>query len=288
MGIHKEIKKLFGTNVTNYIISARTAQGYENWRSSTREERVDIIARWNEKKFERRSKRKVHRIKAPEYRAVDTFDERTNIHEQRGSQQDKRTKQNPILSSSGPSASSESPLGSVEQFEQAIKASVASTSTGNAEEDMMIERAIRASVRELQSAEDEALTEQQAIDRAIQASVTEANKGGSPDSTDSDAIVFGAEHDISLRDVLRASMYDERVEGAGKKADGDYDFKLEDKAAGTKTEEEIVLEYVKKQSLAEAEHKKAVQGKQTMPSSSEEDADLRRAIEESLRLSGSR
>src|ERR1700722_8084030 len=52
MGIHKEALKLFGSSVLNYIISARTAQGYEHWKSSTQEERLDIISRWHQYKSE--------------------------------------------------------------------------------------------------------------------------------------------------------------------------------------------------------------------------------------------
>lgn len=51
------------------------------------------------------------------------------------------------------------------------------------------------------------------------------------------------------------------------------------------TEEEIVLEYVKKQSLAEEEHRKAMQGKQKAPTGGADDEDdqLKRAIEESMK-----
>jgi hypothetical protein len=64
--------------------------------------------------------------------------------------------------------------------------------------------------------------------------------------------------------------------------------KSKDEARSTKTEEEIVLEYVKKQSLLEAEHKKAVLGKQKeVEAASEADEEaLRQAIEESLRVTG--
>ena len=51
-----------------------------------------------------------------------------------------------------------------------------------------------------------------------------------------------------------------------------------------KTEEEIVLEYVKKQSLAEEEHRRNVQGKQKESSVRDADEDaLQQAIAESLK-----
>ncbi|KAL2755788.1 glycosyltransferase family 1 protein [Sodiomyces alcalophilus JCM 7366] len=55
--------------------------------------------------------------------------------------------------------------------------------------------------------------------------------------------------------------------------------------AAAQTEEDVVMEYIKKQSLAEEEFRKRVaQGK--MEAAAEEDEDLKRAIEESLKMSG--
>jgi len=62
------------------------------------------------------------------------------------------------------------------QFEHAINTSVSATSRGDPEEDRLIERAIRASVAELQSARKLQLSEQEAIERAIKASVSEASR----------------------------------------------------------------------------------------------------------------
>ncbi|KAI9167841.1 Sterol 3-beta-glucosyltransferase UGT80B1 [Paramyrothecium foliicola] len=45
-GVHKEVQKLFGSNVQNYIVASRVAQGYEEWLQSSDEERQDVISRW--------------------------------------------------------------------------------------------------------------------------------------------------------------------------------------------------------------------------------------------------
>jgi hypothetical protein len=45
-GVHKEVQKLFGSNVQTYIITSRTAQGYEEWLQSSDAEKEDVIARW--------------------------------------------------------------------------------------------------------------------------------------------------------------------------------------------------------------------------------------------------
>ncbi len=45
-GVHKEVQKLFGTNVQSYIVASRTAQGYEEWLQSSNAEKQEVIARW--------------------------------------------------------------------------------------------------------------------------------------------------------------------------------------------------------------------------------------------------
>ena len=45
-GVHKEVQKLFGGSVQNYIITSRVAQGYEEWLQSSDAEKQDVIGRW--------------------------------------------------------------------------------------------------------------------------------------------------------------------------------------------------------------------------------------------------
>ncbi|KIW63961.1 hypothetical protein PV04_08922 [Phialophora macrospora] len=45
-GVHKEVQKLFGSNVQNYIVASRAAQGYEAWLQSSAAEKQDVIDRW--------------------------------------------------------------------------------------------------------------------------------------------------------------------------------------------------------------------------------------------------
>ncbi|KAF2454706.1 hypothetical protein BDY21DRAFT_352518 [Lineolata rhizophorae] len=47
-GVYKEVQKLYGASAQNYIIAARTAQGYEDWANSTAEERAEVLRKWNE------------------------------------------------------------------------------------------------------------------------------------------------------------------------------------------------------------------------------------------------
>lgn len=53
-GIYAEISKHFGSSVQNYIIAARTAQGYDDWKESSPEVRMQIISAWKSKPVELR------------------------------------------------------------------------------------------------------------------------------------------------------------------------------------------------------------------------------------------
>jgi hypothetical protein len=61
-------------------------------------------------------------------------------------------------------------------YEEAIKKSVTATSRGNPQEDAIIERALRASVRELQHAQENGGIGNQAYQKAVAASVSEAKR----------------------------------------------------------------------------------------------------------------
>lgn len=45
-GVQKEIEKLFGGNVQNYIAASRVAQGYEEWQQSSAAEKQAVIDQW--------------------------------------------------------------------------------------------------------------------------------------------------------------------------------------------------------------------------------------------------
>ena len=334
MGIHKEVRKLFGTSILNYIISARTAQGYEHWKASTREERLNIINLWNEHKSELQSERQRVLEEGPEGQETGhlsprgflqtrhlSFEERKKLHEDRRTKReqarsktyDEHTTKCPFCHRATPHKHNEDlPMdgaetvtistadGDHEEFEQAIKASVAATSRGNSEEDLMIERAIRASIRELQRPEDSVLSEQVALDRAIKASVAEAASERARGPKDGTLSPSDPEFTAILEKSLQASLHDslhttdtEKFPQIDPDTDNDEEVKRaleaskaahEEHLSRTKTEEEIVIEYVKRQSLVEEEHKKAMQKKQiNTHDGAEDDSDLKRALEESLK-----
>ncbi|KAL2063252.1 hypothetical protein VTL71DRAFT_5057 [Oculimacula yallundae] len=368
MGIHKEVRKMFGSSVLNYIISARTAQGFEDSQSATSEERLDILNRWRDHKDEYQSERmkvQEHGVDGQESGRLTpkgfmqtrhlTFDERKKLQQERKAHREEERKKSegegkrncPFCRRDGshshkPRAVQTTPMVAtsdedhVAEFEHAIHASVAATSRGDADEDMIIERAIRASIRELQSADGgPTLTDQQALERAIKASIASSGRHAS----DSDSISDGqshqaitmtdeeAEHQEALEKAIQASLAqyklsEEAAATADVDTDEDEDVKLaiqmskselpaeneEDKmmklalqqshqeSTKAKTEEETVLEYVKKQSLLEEQHRLAKEGKQKEvqpvvvpdeePMSKADEEALRKAIEESMKGSG--
>ncbi|KAM3069239.1 hypothetical protein ACMFMG_010752 [Clarireedia jacksonii] len=348
MGINKEIKKIFGSSALNYIIAARTAQGYEDAQKCNPKERADIIQRWHEHKSEYQNiQQKIHE-EGPDGQNSGhlspkgflqtrhlTFDERKKLHEERKIKREVEHKKNPsahhhrcpFCRRASPHSHEHRPLqdspvihattgdgGSHPDFEEAIQASVAATSRGNTEEDQMIERALRASVRELQGGQSSQLSDQETLDRAIQASIAasraDAERDGAHHDDDDDA-----KHQKMLAKAIQESLRHYQMDEAKEAESTEYvphinlqDNEDEDdedmKAAiqrskeesqaqatthGGMTEEEIVLEYVKKQSLAEEEHRKMLAEKKKEKEASSSDADdeaFRQAIEESLKSSG--
>jgi hypothetical protein len=319
------------------MISARTAQGYEDFKASTPHERLDIITRWREHKYEyQNSKQNLIDTRTPEGHETGhlsprgfmqtrhlSFEERKKLHEERKKireaertkvqsvdgkrscpfcRRDKPHMHTPRQQQSTPSvlepvASHDGTVHSEtnEEFEEAIRESVAATSRGDPEEDLMIERAIRASVRELQRGEGAGLSDTEALNRAIQASVKESARRDSQEGED-------PEHQKMLEKAIQESLASYSLHGTTGDEAADEHLKLaiqkskEEADAKPKSEEEIVLEYVKKQSLLEEEHRQKVIGKQRekedrYAEKGEKDSDadeeaLRLALEESVKHSG--
>ncbi|KAL3423468.1 glycosyltransferase family 28 domain-containing protein [Phlyctema vagabunda] len=348
MGIHKEVRKMFGSSVLNYIIAARTAQGYEDYKTATKEERLDVITRWREHKDEYQSARQKIQETGPEGQGSGhlspkgffqtrhlTFDERKKLHAER--QKKREEERNKVQGEHGrrcpfcsrntahrhtphpaqilPESQSTTSLSQADtmttEFEEAIHTSVAATSRGDPEEDLMIERAIRASVRELQSSQGSTLTDAEALDRAIKASINESNRSRVSTAQVDGPIIMtdeDSEHQALLERAIQQSLQEYQITPSGTElatnaaefgGDEDEDLKKalaesqsshaneQQASLHAKTEEEIVLEYIKKQSLAEEEHRraKAMKEKEQEASSADEEA-LRQAIAESMKSTG--
>ncbi|KAI9817207.1 MAG: hypothetical protein M1827_001320 [Pycnora praestabilis] len=342
-GIYKEIQKHLGSSVQNYIIAARTAQGYEDWGTSTQEERLDIVSRWHTTKLDLQKGK--HKAGDESTHGLHGFLNRINSCHDEHKEKNKKGKQNSFGHKRGSSHSINDDPPALQhaqtfpsvghrdtqsaEFEEAIERSVTATSRGDPDEDKLIERAIRASLAELQVAQDEG-DDHATIERAIQASVSQAGEareqGASVDPL-GDSQISGEELEKALKQSMEGSQHTSespQQTRSGEFADSGIDTddeenmrkaveeskkqaavseravydapndeeelakaikesqKAHSEQEHAKTEEEIVMEYIKKQSLVEEEHRKARLQKDTTDQT-EPDDDLKRAIAESMK-----
>lgn len=370
-GLHAEINNYFSKSVQNYIVTSRAVQGEREMLKSTPEEREDIIKRWNNIKFDLKNfyvmKRKEKSAgKQPATQPEEgverprtgwkftrnmTFDERKKLQAQRQAWK-KGYVDTPVRPPSSGSWETPPRTPEDEELEKAIQASVRETSRGDAEEDAIIEAAIRESVRAIQQRSEsvhpipevaekdptifddaeyqitdeeyQALVEQAiqqsiATDRSLpqESGISELDAMGTPvrKSSDPPPPPPRQDEDADLQRAIEESKHvpppnpqnDEEEElrraieesrhtvtAPARDADDEKEFlraieaskEAMEKEKSQRTEEEIVMEYVKKQSLAEEEYRKQMaKGKGVSDESEDEDEQLRRAMEESLKLS---
>jgi UDP:flavonoid glycosyltransferase YjiC (YdhE family) len=182
-GMYMEMQKNFGASVQNYIIAARTAQGYEDWQMSTEAERRDIAQRWQAMQKDIKRKRDpdeiVKQVLEDQRKKGQTYLQTSSswVEGKRQSGQSwvnqKRRSWSNVSSSNAPenrdpesamlqmgAQSPDAELGSTghaeqprvlenDELQEAISQSVQQTSRGDPEEDAAVERAINASMTEL-------------------------------------------------------------------------------------------------------------------------------------------
>jgi UDP:flavonoid glycosyltransferase YjiC (YdhE family) len=275
-GVYAEISKHFGSSVQNYIIAARTSQGYDEWKESGPELRADIVAAWKSTNLELRKggrkygterkneieehilthtpsnntellkgfkntrhltwdERKALSARKDELRKQQKETDKLEQERKRLLRKESRSSKKsrcrfcpfdhdsdhhlrhastlPVMSE--PSTTGEGPPQQKvsDEFEEAIQASVAATSRGDPQEDIMIERALRASVNELKRSKTEGSNdhEDEAYDRAVKASINEAKLARAEhmqqqSGTQSGPAVDNDEHDQELHRVLTKSL----------------------------------------------------------------------------------
>lgn len=263
-GIYKQIQKQFGENVGGYMIASRCAQGAMEYERASAGEREDVIRRWQEVQASLKAKqtRDHYRTKGivRDLRSKGLF-------EQSASGKSALSPAAERLGSRSPAASNQS-ASIPPEYEEAIHESVRQTSKGNPEEDEMIERALRASVLELETAASAGEDEESAYNRAIEASIKEAervkneregpqillpNAGGTTEATQNSpayrpelpprSAVAGSSDDDEDAELQRAIAESKRIHEESQK-----------KAQSEKSEMDIVMDYIKRQSLAEYEY----------------------------------
>lgn len=251
-----------------------------------------------------------------------SLEERRKLHEQKDAWKRKKREEAAGVT---PSADPPEDPG----MERAIRESVNQTSRGDPNEDAMIEAQIRSSVKEMRRIADEQKRQEQqrqlgdwkqrpSEPSAPPAWADEKRAGPEADEiTDEEfealiaeaarqsVIAQGQRHGSEDEDLERA-LQESQSQAAGHGGESGADEELrkameeserahrEDLARRTteRSEEEVIMEYVKKQSLAEEEFRRLkAQGKQPEGPAAggagdEDDEDLKKAIEESLTLSG--
>ena len=314
-GVYKEMQKQMGSSVQNYIIAARTAQGYEEWSGASNEERSDIVRRWHLLEQQLRKKRNTDDV-------VKQIFEEARRKRMEGLPQGERS------AGDGTQAAGTSVQQAPDSnaLEAAIRESIRQTSRGNPEEDAAIERAIRVSMSELarnsgaarpQDDDDEALR------KAMEASMQQSSQqGGQEDERDEELEQALAnslreqrrqydnddDNDEDYQRALQESQRSASNAGEGSSSAPSYDQghlggvtkeQYEQSNAGKgeksqqeKDEERIVMEYVKKQSMLEQQHQSGKKGEasagagaggKTSREDDDDDEELRRAMEESLK-----
>ena len=238
-GIYKEIQKHFGASTLNYIIAARTSQGYEAMNASTRYEREDIINRWRIVKTEMAKQKQLlsHGIHIDPERCIfrKMVQERNMQAAERKLHRKHKKTDNITSAPTSPDARTSSRYSQnmlsrfstdsiASSYEEAIQRSVTETSKGDAEQDRAIERAIRMSVHALRKASDDGAHDE-ALDRAIEASVFEAGRAN------------GGAYDEELKEALLRSLQDNSASQA--QQIGSRTFDSED--SGIDTDDEAGL-----------------------------------------------
>ncbi|KAB2580955.1 UDP-glucuronosyl/UDP-glucosyltransferase [Lasiodiplodia theobromae] len=242
-GIYMGIRKPFGATIQNYIIAARTAQGWEEYNKSTSEERAIIVELYQ---FIASHVKKKRNPGEKEMEAIQALvaKRRAKAEEQRKSLQTflgwrsagegssgaasahptsgpavppavQRTQNTyaPQNSAVGQSSSSQSPAPSQweaeydaatlqkaenDDLEEAIRLSLTEVSRGNPEEDALIERAMRNSIKEMEasnphiheqfSAEEEAEILQRVLEQSRLEAAEQLERGRADGGTGDDEL----------------------------------------------------------------------------------------------------
>ncbi|KAM0720634.1 hypothetical protein Q7P37_004771 [Cladosporium fusiforme] len=312
-GVYKEMQKAMGSSVQNYIIAARTAQGYEEWSGASSQERSDVLRRWHFVEGELKKK------KDPDNVVKQIFDEARRKRMERFPQKNTSgTTGDQTASTQQPAAAAQDP----EALEAAIRESIRQTSRGNPDEDAAIERAIRVSMAELARNRGAAKPhddDDEALRKAMATSAGDSNQSGHSEG----------EQDYELEQALANSLKEQRRQYDGDDDnDAEYQRALEEsrladsnagegssaaardqghlggttreefeqssagkgeKSQQEQDEENIVMEYVKKQSMLEQQHQSG-RGKESSSAGAggsrqddDDDEELRKAMEESMK-----
>ncbi|KAH6878387.1 hypothetical protein J4E91_000045 [Alternaria rosae] len=300
-GVHKEVQKRFGNSVQTYIVTSRTAQGYQEWLQSDEKEREDVIERWRliqkylKKKdgldemmkdvldAQRRGKAddtEAYRDDGATAGPVRSVDESTQDLGTAAltSQYDSHA------ADTGPEAPLEATdtNGSIHQAHQ--NTPCADAEAGSSAE---LLQAMSSSEAEAQRHSREALEYEEQLKQAIAQSLKEQRQVSEDDRwEDLDSETAGTSEQMAAgrsngpAGARRPPSYDPgHLAGT---TQGEFQAQeRREKTIEEKTEEEIVMEYVKKQSLLEAHHQSKGKGRAST-TEGEDEEELQKALNLSM------
>lgn len=361
-GAYAELNQFLSRSVQNYIITSRVVQGERELQMASEGEKADIVNRWKHDaelgahsqrsaKGQDRGHFRLNSGEGSSFWRSPLSEGRRQLGAALGDSKQQQPGRASERSYSPVRKAADTASVVDTEYEAAIRASVMETSRGDAEEDAMVEAAIRESVKavrqqgslpdpvdlvatvkhhDLFEDEDYKITDeeyQNLIEQALRESLSghaqypsEAQASSSTQELDAwetappayeghqrssgSAHTPTSDEDDDLQRAIEESRKappilpprtspSQQVEGEDeeeqlRRAIEESRNEME-RAQNERTEEDIVMEYVKKQSLAEEEYRKQHldkgKGKEVADADDDEE-ELRRAIEESLRLSG--
>lgn len=312
-GVHKEMQKVFGSNVQGYIVASRVAQGYEEWLQSSDTEKQDVIDRW-------KIVQKYLKERNPDESMLDVL----------RAQQQENTENAGVTSvgMTAPNLDPESVVSHLDELRESagdseiVEMSIQGTSLrdtgegtgtewGNKEDESQrrrqdaaddeaelesLRQAIAASETEAQQQASEALEFERQLERVMAESLREQRQRHSSSSSSVWESDTSSDEDDDDENERESAEMAEKAAGSLSQQPPSYDpghsqsgFEGQrgEKTAQERTEEEIVLEYVKKQSLLEAHHQSKGKGRATAEED-EDDEDLQRALKLSMQDVNSR
>lgn len=251
-----------------------------------------------------------------------SFEERRKLHERKEEWKKRQ------VAGGGSAGSSSSTLLEDEELDKAIRASVQQTSKGDREEDVKVEMQIRASIKQMRKIAEQSRDFKAPGGPGSEATVTSSTGAGAgvgqvlAESDQDLANITDEEYQALVEEAVRQSLVahgegSQREHVARAQDEDELRRAIEESKAITplaatddeeavrrameeserahrerlekeKTEEEIVMQFVKRQSLAEEEYRaskakgKAVAGQ---GHEDDDDEDLKKALEESMRIS---
>ncbi|KAF2689919.1 glycosyltransferase family 1 protein [Lentithecium fluviatile CBS 122367] len=309
-GVSKEVQKLFGSNVQNYIIASRAAQGYEEWLQSSDAEKQDVIVRWKliQKDLKKMGKPDGMVREAQEAQQKmnleDREDRQTGGHTARSAQSANSadTQIQDLDSTTLAISSSQFPLRAANTALGISLGAAEITSRKDTTEDAEVERAIQENVSKLQRHGQDHQAGQTNLRQAKATSEAEAQRRASVGEWESDLDLDDKSDEEFEQERKESEKISERAAAVaggslGRQRPPSYDpehlagitrseFEAEQgqqrgKTTQEKTEEEIVMEYIKKQSLLEVHHQNKGKGRATAIED-EDDEDLQKALRLSM------